>query len=468
MVRKRILAAGIACAAGVTAVSSSCSRPSGNDVRSVVLIVVDTLRADRLGLYGYPRGTSPALDDWARRGAVFERSFATSPWTLPSFGSIYTGLLPTRHGAGASVPESRTLQGRPVGHMILHDKKYSFAGLDPAVPTLAEMLSTHGHLTAAVVTNPFLHPMFGVARGFQEYDHLNGSDSEARRADEGVDRALAWIARHAEQPFFLLLHLFDPHMDYDPPPPFQGRFTRQYPTPRFSLSVRDTADIRANVGTLTAQDRMFIGAAYDEEVAFVDQQVGRFLTAIDGQGLLRHTLVLLTADHGEELFEHGGFGHGHAMHDELLRIPFLAWGGGVRPARLSIPVSLVDVAPTILDAAGLGRMVPMDGISLWATLTGAEPPPRFLFAESPGTEQEEKSVIQWPFKVITDPKGQPTRLFDLSANPDETIDRGHENPERLEELAKRIREALPPRADRAAPQLSDDLRERLRKLGYLR
>ena len=457
-------------ASAIAALLLTCSRPAEDDVRgpSVVLIVVDTLRADRLGLYGYGRGTSPALDDWARKGAVFERSFATSPWTLPSFGSIYTGLLPNRHGAGARVPEKGAPPGRPVGHMILHGEKKSFAGLDRAVPTLAELLRNHGYRTGAVVTNPFLHPLFGVARGFQEYDHLNGSDSEARRADAGVDCALAWIAAHAEQRFFLLLHLFDPHMDYEAPPPFQGRFTRQYRS-RFSGPVRDTQAIRDDLGSLTAQDRVYVGAAYDEEVAFVDEQIGRLLRALETRDLLPRTLVLLTADHGEELFEHGGFGHGHAMHQELLWIPFIAWGGAVRSARVSTPVSLVDVAPTILAAAGIDPPAAMEGVSLWPTLTsGARPPPRLLFAESPGTEREEKIVVQWPFKMITDPQGVPTRLFDLLANPHETIDQAHAYPELVGELAARGREALPPGAAGTAPRLSDDLRERLRKLGYLR
>jgi arylsulfatase A-like enzyme len=457
-------------ASAIAALLLACWRPSEDDVRglSVVLIVVDTLRADRLGLYGYRRGTSPALDDWARKGAVFERGFATSPWTLPSFGSIYTGLLPNRHGAGASVPERGARPGQPVGQVVVHHETHSFAGLDPAVPTLAEALSDHGYHTAAVVTNPFLHPIFGVARGFQEYDHLNGSDSEARRADAGVDRALAWIAAHAEQRFFLLLHLFDPHMDYEAPPPFQGRFTRQYRS-RFSGPVRDTQAIRDDLGALSPQDRLSIGAAYDEEVAFVDQQIGRFLEALETRDILDRTLVLLTADHGEELFEHGGFGHGHAMHQELLWVPFVAWGSAVRPARHLTPVSLLDVAPTILAAARIDPPAAMAGVSLWPTLTtGAQPPPRLLFAENPGAEREEKIVVQWPFKMITDPQGVPTRLFDLLANPHETIDQAHAYPELVGELAARGREALPPGAAGTAPPLSDDLRERLRKLGYLR
>jgi arylsulfatase A-like enzyme len=336
---------------------------------------------------------------------------------------------------------------------------------------MAEVLSRNGYATGAVVNNPFLHPTFGVGRGFHDYDYVPGHDHESRRADEMVTRSLAWVDEHSGRPFFLVLHLYDPHMNYDSPPPFRGRFTNPLRNrTRLSLPIANTPWIRSHVASLTEGDRSFISSAYDEEVVFVDQQVGRLLAALEQRGLLRSTLVLLTADHGEELFERDGFGHGHTLHEEVLRIPLLAWGGPVRPARLSTPVSLVDVAPTILEAAGLPPGRDLAGASLWATLTtGSEPPARLLFAERQLTEDEHKSVIRWPFQLVTDARGGRAQVFDLAVGGDVSADHADAYPLLRDELAARLREAIPPEGagpDRPPVPLEEGLREKLHELGY--
>src|SRR5262249_43058329 len=159
----------------------------------------------------------------------------------------------------------------------------------------------------------------GVARGFRDYDYTPGSGNDFRLANTMVDRALAWIDSHRRKPFFLVVHLMDTHMNYAAPPPFRGRFTAAYPNSAFSLPVHETKLIPGRAATRPAEDRNFITAAYDEEVAFVDQQVARLLDGVDDRGMLPNTVVVLTADHGEELFDHGGFTHGHTMYEELLQ-----------------------------------------------------------------------------------------------------------------------------------------------------
>ncbi|TMA36511.1 MAG: hypothetical protein E6J87_00440 [Deltaproteobacteria bacterium] len=188
--------------------ATACSPTSRPD--SAAIIVVDTLRADHLGFYGYSRPTSPALDALAAQGLVFERAYSTSPWTLPSFGSLLTGRPPSEHLAGLRV----TVDGVP-----------SFTPLSKAMPTLAELLGIHYWATGAVVNNAFLTARSGIARGFDHYDY----DESDRRADASVDAALAWLAGRGDQHFFLLLHLFDPHLPYDAPPPFRDRFTGPRP-----------------------------------------------------------------------------------------------------------------------------------------------------------------------------------------------------------------------------------------------
>jgi choline-sulfatase len=439
----------------------------------VVLVVVDTLRADHLGMYGHARPTSPRMDAWVDRGVVFERAFATAPWTLPTFGSIYTGQLPTHHGAGIIVHEDPDDAGEAVGAMMFDGHTKLFAGLRPGAPALAAILGEHGYATGAVVNNPFLGPRFGVARGFQDYDHAAGNDVEMRRADAVVSRALEWIAAQGERPFFLMVHLFDPHMNYDAPPPFRGKFsaTSSGAGGRVDLPVRDTETIRRYAARLTASEREFIAAAYDEEVAFVDQEVGRLLAALDRQGVLERALVVLTADHGEELFDHGGFGHGHAMYDEVLRVPLIVWGRGVRPGRIAAPVSVIDIAPTVLDALGIAVPPTMDGGSLWPAIArGASVPSHTLYAECTGLEPERKTVIRWPHKLIVHHDGTSPQLFDLAADPDERSDRAAVAPgirDRLLEAADHVFAGDGARERLRGTPLDEETETQLRELGYL-
>jgi arylsulfatase A-like enzyme len=321
-----------------------------------------------------------------------------------------------------------------------------------------------------------LDPIFGVARGFGHYDHASGNDHQMRRADRMVDRALAWADAHRTQPFFLVVHFFDPHMNYDPPPAVRGRFTSTVLPSRFALPVHNTDAIRKYAGQLTTNDRAFIAAAYDEEIAFVDREIGRLLATLKDQHLER-LLIVLTADHGEELFDHGGFGHGHAMYDELLRVPLMVWGPGVRPARIATPVSVIDIAPTVLNAAGIEPPAPMAGISLWPILTSTpiagEPTPaedRVLVAERTGQHPERKVVIQWPYKAVSDPDGGPPQLFDLSADPGETVDRANAEKAVGTRLARHLEAAFAAPPDDAGGQaaaMDEGVREQLRGLGYV-
>ncbi len=196
-----LLAVEVLSLAILLAIQLGCSgrRPDG-----VVLIVVDALRADHLGAYGYTRPTSPHLDRWAQQAALFEQAFTTSPWTMPAFGSMLTGELPARHAAGGRIRESTWTRS---------------TRLDGSVPTLPEVLSQSGFATGAIVNNAWLPPVVGLDRGFQDYDYHCPSEEGHRRADEVVELSLAWIENNADRPFFLMVHILDPHMSYDAPPP---------------------------------------------------------------------------------------------------------------------------------------------------------------------------------------------------------------------------------------------------------
>ena len=432
---------------------------------SVVLIVVDTLRADHLGLYGYDRPTSPNMDAWAADGRVFEHAFAPAPWTLPSFSSLYTGRWPLIHQGGLA-SEKASDEGRaPV-----------FLGPVADLPTLAETLQDAGVRTLAVATNPYLAPSFGMARGFDRYDlDLGPPGGSSPRAEEVVRRALALVDEAKGQPFFLVVHLLDPHDSYDAPPPFRHTFSASIQSV-FTLPVKDVSDIRRRSRDLAPQDRAFVTAAYDEEIAYTDAQLGVLRDGLSARGVLETSLLIFTADHGEELFEHGSFGHGHAMWQELLHVPLIVWGPGIAPGRESVPVSLVDIAPTVLEGVGLTSRSPFDGHSLWPTLSeGASLPTRTLFSEGIYSGPNPQSVVvRWPHKLIVNHQDGLIEAFDLAQDPNEHINLAGEARATTDRLIAHLcrhqqtAQDIDQAADRVPVAPDPSVLERLRALGYVR
>ena len=422
----------------------------------MILVVIDTLRADHLGFYGYARNTSPHLDHWAESAAVFENAHATSSWTLPSFGSLLTGVFPARHGAG-----QRRDPENPTG----------FNALARGRVTLPEVLRASGFTTAAIVNNPFLDPDFAINRGFDEYNHVVGWQG-IRPAGEVVDWSLKWLDEHEDTAVFLMVHVMDPHMEYDAPGEFRGRFTAGVTTSPMHLPVRNLKGIRERAARLSKADRDFITAAYDEEIAFVDQELGRFLTGLNERGRLEKDLVLMTSDHGEELFDHEGFEHGHTMFQELLRVPFVIWGPGVPACRSDVRASLVDVLPTVLHALDLAAPVDCDGRSLWPIACrwqqGTEPS---LFAEGVLYGVDHKALVRWPHKIIYNVSTGQVRLFDLSRDPGETSDLARERPELLDrmrnELDRLLNSYQQGKGDSEPAELDPGTLQKLRQLGYI-
>ena len=420
---------------------------------SVILVVVDTLRADHLGLYGYARPTSPNLDAWAKDGRVFDHAFAPSPWTLPSFASIYTGRWPLIHQGGRTVGLDAT--GDPVTQ-----------GPVEYLPALAEILQAEGIQTMAVVNNPFLAPSFGMARGFDVYDFdpKAGSDSHRSAADT-IQRAFELVDAAAGQPFFLVIHLFEPHLIYSAPPPFRGSFTAALAGSSFTLPITDLQGL--SVDELSAEDQAFIIAAYDEEIAYTDQQLGVLRDGLADRGLLEDGLVIFTADHGEELFEHGDFEHGHALWQELLHVPLILWGARVNPGRDATPVSLVDIAPKVLDWLDLVSPVPFDGLSLLPTVSASVPvPDRPLYAESMRRSTPQSGVMRWPQKLVVDHASGRLLQFDLAQDPHERHILAGNSRALVADFCRHQQRAQD--SDQAPATPSQEVTERLRSLGYLR
>jgi len=427
---------------------------------NVILVVVDTLRADHLGLYGYDRPTSPGLDAWAASGRVYDNAHASSSWTLPSFGSIYSGQLLARHGAGLIATDGSTVSG-PRGHHAV----------DPEVPMVAQIMKDHGYATAAVMNNPFLSPELGVGAGFDTYDYLAGSNQQIRRAREIVSRGLAWIDNHSRGPYLLVLHFIDPHMDYDPPDEVRGRFTGAISSRR-SLPVTRIFALRRAISLLSDSDKAFITAAYDEEILGIDAATITLRYELAARGFFDSGLLIYTSDHGEELFEHGSFEHGHAMWEQLLHVPLIVWGKDVKAGREHAPVSHVDLMPTILEAAGLPVPAGIEGRSLLHNLHFGTPiPPRRLYAEGNLYGNQRTAVFDGAYKLVFERAGTSTpQLYDLSVDPTESDDIASAQQKLVDsmvaESVAHLDSAAALRSKRGGVSLAPETREKLRSLGY--
>lgn len=428
---------------------------------NLLLITVDTQRADRLGCYGGPGAFTPEADRLAREGALFTNAFTSIPITLPAHCSILTGLYPRTHGVlshGYTLPEERT--------------------------TLAEILKEEGFRTAAFVSSHVLDDKYGTSQGFDIFwERYNYGPKRARRAlrERGEDlltkAALDWVRLELDEPYFLWLHWFHPHKPYEPPPPWAALYD---PDP--------SSPLRADVETL---NRVWHGEyepspeeierfrrLYEGEVAFTDRQIGLVLGRLEEAGLLDRTLVVYTADHGEVLYEHDRyFGHDIMLYDHSIRVPLLVRAPAAARAGsiVDAPVRQIDLLPGILDLLGVHRPdILWEGSSFAPLLRGETVEERPVFAEVFPPKPEWKSpprhgVRFGDWKLITVEGEDDGQLFDLAADPGESKNLANEETAKGAELRALLLEwmAAAPLPEENFPELTDEERENLRSLGYL-
>lgn len=304
--------------------------------RSVLLVCLDTVRADHLGSYGYgARPTTPALDALAASGTRFADVTAASGWTKPSVPSYLTGTPPSVHG----VYEGSAWRDGELTSDVLGDEAV----------TLAERFAEAGYATAAFVRNAQLAPGSGMEQGFDVYV------DEAGDAGQIVDAALRWLSEHGDRPFFLYLHILDAHWPYHVPDAAAERFAGVGALERFRSA--DWKQLREDIndGDVALDDDRLgeLLALYDGALSYSDAQLQRLLQALETRGLRDDTVISVVADHGEEFMEHGRVGHGHGLYEALTSVPWILAGPDVPVARIDEPVSLLDLAPTLLGAAGL-------------------------------------------------------------------------------------------------------------------
>ena len=387
--------------------------------RNLLLITLDTMRADRLQAYGFIGADTPALDRIAAEGILFEEAYAAVPLTLPSHASLFTGLYPPRHGVrdNASVP------------------------LATGFTTLAEALRARGLRTAAFVASAVVAPGRGLEQGFDLYSSGRetagcGGPPPRRRAGEVVDETLSWLEVHDAEPFFGWMHLYDTHRPYDLPSEYMERYVDPY---------------------LAA-------------IAYEDAQIARVVTYLETRGLLDSTLIVVVGDHGESLGDHGEDAHGIFVYQEALRVPFMVRGPGVSPQRVSAVARLVDLMPTVLDLFGVAT-AGIDGVSLAQVATASGTDPRLeVYAESMYPRRfgwaPLRSLRADRYKVIDAPRAE---LYDLARDPTEKHNVLTEHPRVAAAMLQRLRsfdagEQATPARD---AEVDTEVLNRIASLGYV-
>ncbi len=424
-----------------------------SEVRTVVLITVDTLRADHCGAFGYGLGTTPCLDAAARRGTRFDRCVCQQPETGPSIASMHTSRYPREIGV------------RENGDLLPGDP-----------PTLAERFREAGFVTGGFVSTYLLKPRAcGLERGFDCYDHEMtspnfGHPDFERPAQETVDRALSWMAKHQGVDRFLFVHLYDPHGPYEPGDAPVERFYRDSGRP--PLPPDRIVRYQRHGDSLDPDD--FV-ARYDGEIFVADREVGRLLDALPPDAI-----VAFTADHGEGLGESDyWFRHGSLLNDASLHVPLVFLGPGVPEAMtVQLPVANLDVAPTLLDLAGLppmpqarGRSLRrlMDRRTLDSELVFSEARRRQRVSDQTGVDTRYKvSVTTVKHRAVLWPETGETLLVDPQEDPDQYRDLSADHPVVAEQLAAALRRYLLLGDRLTAADAPTDVENALRGLGYLR
>lgn len=379
--------------------------------RHVVVLLIDTLRADKLTAYGRTRVQTPELSRFAEQSTLFQRCQAPANWTKPSCASVLTGLHPPSHRA---LTDSGALPGR--------------------IPLVSEHFQRAGYQTAAMIANGYMAGDFGFDKGWNFYRNYIRERLQTE-AEHVFEEAAGWLERNSEERTFTYIQTIDPHVPYDPP----DSDLRLYDPAPYSGPVRNRStgnlleDFKRERVQLEARDRARLEALYDGEVTYHDRYFGRFIARLTELGLLDSTLLIITADHGEEFFEHDSVGHGHSLYQELLHVPLMMrFPGLTEPgAELGQVCSLVDIAPTILEASGLDIPEDMEGRSLVGDLRGAPAPvggAAFSSQWDTGNNRElgwTARIADWKLRM----RGPAiSYLYDLDNDPREQRDVDRRNP----------------------------------------
>jgi len=423
---------------------------------NLLMIVLDGASAGRMSAYGYAQPSSPEVEKLAERAVVFDNAITQAVYTIASIGSVLTGQYPDRH-------QSVTFADR----------------LPSSAVTLPGLLGPAGFLTAGFSGNAVVSTAFGLDQGYDEFHAVWQSPDYTGHGDSVLRSFLSWLDAHHRERFFAYVHFREPHFPYNPPPPYDTRFG---PATIFPDGIKDWQEVesinRAAAGgdEIPADVLERVQGLYDGNMAYVDALVGEALKRVEALGLDRNTAVILFADHGEAFFEHRYIGHNTQLYEESIRVPLMVSLPGLAPRRVSDVVELTDLAPTVLELAGLSDRAErkaMQGRSLVPLLYGEDLPEKLAFSRTLWN-QPRYAARASRFKFIWDSRNGSSELYDLEKDPGETVNRIDENPviggylrQRLYQWVREqehLRVGAPVREEALIPE---DVRRHLESIGYV-
>lgn len=461
-------------AAGCSGGSESNPAYQGFEARKhptprVILITVDTLRADVLSSY-HPQGVpTPSVDRLAEDGVLFNHVMAVAPWTLPSVASLLTGVAPNVHGA--------------VGRESVVPNN---------LPTLAEYMRDAGYLTAGFGSNPYLRPRSGLSRGFLQYDFFPKEEaksllSKIRRwrsptpsdpsTAELTDMAVQWIQANHEKDFFLWIHYLDPHTPYAPPQEF---LPQVQPLPRIGTSFGMVSEILGGTFVPSLAERAWIKELYRGEVHYIDKSLGRLVDTLKRLNLYRDSLIVFTSDHGEEFWEHGSSGHGHTLYDEVLQVPLIfKLPQSASTLKINTLVANAGLMPTILDLCEIpypGEMFSYSSLRpSWESRSNPSPA-QPIYSTGLHYYEDRESIVFEGMKYIRLSLTRKEELYDLTRDPEEQFSVVGSNPDIVKKAkslldeqarqAERLRNHYGVTSGEERP-LDPETEERLKSLGYV-
>ena len=429
------------------------SLPVSDKGPNVILLLVDTLRADRLGCYGHKVDTSPGIDAFAKEAVLFEHAYAAAPWTLPSVASIMTGRYPSVMGI--------------TDDLVILDEKFT---------SIAEMLHANGYYTGSIISHHLVGKQYNMHRGFEFYNDDNIQKSSIHISSQGVtDVGIQFLNDlKGDKPFFLYMHYFDPHYKYvmhailDTYPGFNGLLE-----PRMSIHH---LRMLAEKGFFTEDDLKYLSALYDSEVRYTDYHIERFLNELRRLGLYDNSLIIFVADHGEELAERSDawIGHSRKMTEEQIHVPLIIKLPEMKEGRqIADPVSLVDIYPTIAELTGATGADHIDGVPL--DLSGSGKGRKYVYSET-FRWANRQAVISGEWKLVHDDNKKKNELFNLTKDPYTHTDLSKVKKELVDELSKErdvFAEGIQHTIAKMGvvfkrPEISQDEQTRLFHLGYIR
>ncbi len=431
----------------------------GDSLPSIFFILVDALRADALHAYGADEKTCPNINALARRGLTFERAYSSSPFTLTSVASMFTGLHPWQH---------RVLFEKDAGLVLSDD-----------VPNLVDLFRNKGYHTAAFSGTYFLMTKNGYANGFDHFDETCAPAFFRKSAECLNNKLIPWVKEHASEPVFAYVHYVDPHAPYYPPKEYRQRFLAGMEKPSHDdVALGEIEQFGKNrkwhqlFRSPSEDDLAYLRALYMAEASYVDEKIGELIRTIreSRPGERPGPIILLTADHGEAFYEHGVMDHVADLHDPVMRVPFILRGPGIpRGMTVEEQVRTIDMIPTLLDLVGAPVPGSIPGRSLVPLIKGEEMDTAPAAAMHYLKGEPEYALAAWPWKLFAGP-GRPSRaLYRLDKDPDEVYDLAASQPKKLEAMMSTLNAILdmpPPHRKEDRARADGETMKRLKALGY--